>query len=144
MSDYVLIDGDTVNFDPAFGAAIVTVQPGTLVASGPGTLDGKPLCVLGDEGSVAVRGCQYMTPQYSIPGVGTLEIAALAADQQALRSSTGGVKLMLVGSKFTARFTVQTPAQQPPPGPGSPIPDATPQYVGTGSFSTHNTKLRGV
>lgn len=144
MADHVLIDGDQAIFDVGFGAATVTVLPGVLVASGPATLGKRRLCVVGDEASVSVPGCMYVTGQHTIPGVGTLEIAGLAGDQQARKSKTGKTALMLVGSKFTARFSVNTPAQQPPPGPGSPIPDGTPQYSGTGSFVTANTKFRGV
>lgn len=140
--DYVLIDGDMAIFQPAFGAATVVVQPGTLTASGPATLLGKKKCVVGDESSVSVKGCMYTTASHPIPGTGTLEIAALAGDQQATKSNTGGKKLMLVGSNFTARFSVQSPAQQPAP-PGPNVPDATPQYSGQGSFVTTNTKFRG-
>ncbi len=51
--------------------------------------------------------------------------------------------MLLKGSTFKAKFQVMTPAQQPPPGPGPPIPDATPQYSGTGSFITTNLKVKG-
>ena len=141
--DYVLIDGDQAMFQPSFGPATVIVQPGKLTASGPATLVGKKLCVDGDERSVSVPGCMYTTPQYSIPGSGTLEIAALAGDQKASKTQSGSENLLLVGGSFTARFKVQSPAQQPPPGPGSPTPDATPEYSGSGSFLTTNTRFRG-
>lgn len=140
--DYVLIDGDTVNFQATFGAATVTVPPGTITATGPATLGGKKICIVGDEKSVVLSGCPYTTASHSTPGTGTLEIASLAIDQQAQKTSTGGTKVMLVGSSFTAKFTVQSPAQQPAP-PGPPVPDATLQYSGTGSFTTTNVKLRG-
>jgi len=134
VSDFILIDGDLANFQPTFGAATVVVRPGTITASGPAKVAGKLACVAGDEGSVSVPGCLYLTGQYAIPGTGTLTIAALAGDQQAGTSATGGKKLLLKGSTFTARFSVMVPAQQPPPGPGAPIPDATPSYSGSGSF----------
>lgn len=140
--DYVLIDGDMANFQPTFGAATVVVRPGTLTASGPATASGKKICIVGDEKSVSVPGCVYTTPSHSIPGTGTLEIASLAGDQQAQKTSTGSTKVMLVGSSFTAKFTVQSPAQQPAP-PGPPVPDPMSQYTGTGTFVTTNTKLRG-
>jgi hypothetical protein len=138
--DYVLIDSDKAIFLPSFGAATVVVQPGTLKATGPATLSSQKLCVAGDEKSVSVAGCMYTTPSHSIPGTGTLEISALAGDQQVGKVSTGSTKLLCVGSQFTAKFTVQQPAQQPTSGP--PVPDATPQYSGNGSFKTSNTKLR--
>ena len=143
MTDFILIDDDLVNFMPNFGATIVVVQPGRLKGSGPATINGKKICVDGDEKNVSVPGCSYMTPQYSIPGTGTLKIAMLAGNQKATKTRTGGKMVLLKGGTFTAKFEVQSPAQQPPPGPGSPIPDATPQYSGSGTFSTTNTKCQG-
>lgn len=140
MGDFVLVDGDLAIFMPAFGAAIVIVMPGTLRGSGPMKSGGKSACVDGDEASVSVPGCVYMTPQYSIPGSGTLAIAALAGDQLAPTSSTGGKKLMVKGSQFTAKFSVQAPAMQPTAGP--PVPDATPQYSGQGMFQTFNINVK--
>jgi len=141
MADYVLIDGDKAMFDPTFGAATVVVQPGTLTASGPATLSGKKLCVAGDEKSVSVPGCSYIAGAFSIPGTGTLEIASLAGDQTAQKTSTGSTKVMLVGSAFTASFSVQSPAQQP--SAPSPVPDPSPKYSGTGRFLTTNVKIKG-
>lgn len=143
MPDFILIDGDLANFMPNFGAAVVTVRPGVLEASGPATLNGKKLCVDGDEKQVSVPGCPYYTAQYSIPGTGTLKIEALAADQKAQKTSTGDKLVLLKGSLFTAAFEVQAPAMQLPPGPGSPTPDATPKYTGQGSFQTTNIKFQG-
>ena len=143
MADYILLDGDKANFMPNFGAAVVVVKPGDLKASGPATLNGKKVCIDGDEKSVSVPGCMYMTPQYSIPGTGTLKIQSLAGDQKAKHTKSGGKVMLLKGSNFTAKFEVQSPAKQPPPGPGSPIPDATPQYSGSGMFITTNTKFQG-
>lgn len=143
MADLILIDGDKANFLPNFGAAVVVVRPGDLSGSGPATLNGKSLCVEGDETQVSVPGCTYVTPQYSIPGTGTLKIAELASDQVATKTKTGDKAVLLKGSTFTAKFEVQSPAQQPPPGPGSPIPDATAEYSGSGTFTTTNTKYQG-
>ncbi len=142
MSDYLLIDGDIVLFMPNFGAALVVPQPGNLKGSGPATLNGKKICVDGDEKEVSVPGCVYTTPQYSIPGTGTLKIDALAGDQKATKSKTGGKAVLLKGSQFTANFEVQSPAQQPTPA--GPVPDPTLQYGGgTGMFNTMNFKFQG-
>lgn len=142
MGDYVLVDGDLALFGPGFGVATVLVLPGRLSGSGPLRVTGKRACVDGDEGSVSVPGCMYTAPPYVIPGSGTLAISALAGDQLAPTSRTGGVKLMVKGSQFTAKFSVQSPAMQPPPGPGSPIPDASPEYSGSGSFQTTNLTVK--
>lgn len=129
---------------PTFAPAIVVVQVGRLEGSGPATIRGRKICVDGDESKLAVPGCAYMTPQYSIPGTGTLKIALLGADQKARRTWTGGKLVLLKGSTFTARFEVQSPARQPPPGPGSPVPDSTSHYSGKGMFVTTNRKFMGV
>jgi hypothetical protein len=142
MGDFVLIDGDQALFVPAFGSATVVVQPGRLTGSGPLKVSGKRACVSGDEGSVSVPGCAYAAPPYVIPGTGALAISALAEDQLAPTSKTGGVELMVKGSQFTAKFSVESPAMQPPPGPGSPIPDSMTEYSGSGSFQTTNTEMK--
>ena len=143
MSDFIIIDGDQAVFQPTFGAATVVPQPGQIVASGAATLNGVKVCIEGDESSVEVQGVTYFTPQYSIPGTGTLVIDSLASDQVATHSNSDGTALILKGSNFTAKFQVQSPAQQPPPGPGSPIPDSSTEYGGgQGSFVTTNTKFK--
>lgn len=140
MSDFVLVAGDKAVFMPMFGAAVVVVQPGTLQGSGPATLDGKKVCVDGDEKRVRVAGCAYLTSQHPISGTGTLTIDALAGDQKATKATTGGKALLLRGGSFTAKFQVQSPAQRPTPA--GPEPDASPQYSGTGTFLTTNTKFQ--
>jgi hypothetical protein len=139
MTDFVLIDGDQVVFLPAFSPAIVVVQPGKLAGSGPATVNGKAICVDGDESKVSVPGCAYMTPSHPIPGTGTLKIAALAGNQKATKTKTGGKPVLLKGAMFTAKFEVQSPAQQPTPT--GPVPDGSPQYSGQGQFVTTNTKV---
>lgn len=139
MTDLVLMDGDQVLFLPAFSPAIVMVQPGKLAGSGPATINGKAICVEGDESKVSVPGCAYMTPSHSIPGTGTLKIAALAGNQKATHTKTGGKLVLLKGAMFTAKFEVQSPAQQPTPG--GPVPDGSPQYSGQGQFLTMNARV---
>lgn len=141
MPDVVLLDGDQVMFQPTFGAAVVAVRPGRLRASGPATAGGKKMCVDGDEKQVEVPGCTYLTPQFSIPGVGTLKIASLGGDQKAKKTKTGGKAVLVKGSTFTARFEVQSPAKQPM-GSAPPTPDPLPQYSGSGTFVTTNMKFQ--
>ena len=142
MSDFILIDGDMATFLPNFGAAVVVVQPGRLSGSGQANIGGKAVCVEGDESQLSVPGCIYMTPQYSIPGTGTLKISALGGDQKTQKEKCGGKALLLKGSTFTAKFEVASPAMQPPPGPSAPIPDATPQYTGSGMFMPSNATVQ--
>ncbi len=144
MADFIVIDGDKVNFMPNFTPAMVVVQPGDFKGSGPATLNGKKVCVEGDEANVSVPGCMYTTPTHSIPGTGTLKIQKLAPNQKAMKTKTGGKAVLLKGVNFFAVFEVDcaSPARQPRPGPGSPIPDATPKYSGMGTIVTTNTKFQ--
>lgn len=142
MADFVLITGDKAMFIPAFGAAVVVVQPGTLTGSGQSNAAGQVVCVDGDESSVVVPGCAYIAGPHVIPGTGTLTIDSLGGDQVATKTSSGGTKVMLKGSTFTAKFQVSSPAQQPQP-PAPPKPDSTPEYSGQGSFTTTNVSVKG-
>lgn len=143
MSDTILIDGDLADFLPLVGVTVVIPQPGKLTATGKATINGKQICVDGDEASVKVENCVYFTPIYSIPGKGTLKIKALAGDQLAQKTHSGGKAMLLKGSLFDSVFEVATPAKQPPPGPGAPQPDQTPSYSGKGSFTPANTIFTG-
>jgi hypothetical protein len=139
--DYVLIDADQALFEPTFGAAMVVVRPGMLRGSGPASLNGKRLCVVGDEASATVKGCLYSSGTYPIPGVGSLEVASLGSNQRTRTIQSGGQQLLLVGGSFTARFRVESPAQQPTAA-GAPIPDPMATYTGKGRFLTTNRILR--
>ncbi|WP_017303714.1 hypothetical protein [Spirulina subsalsa] len=141
MSDFILTTGDLAMFNPTFGPAIVTVRPGNLSGTGKMKINQKLVCIDGDEKTVIVPGCPYMTPVYNIPGVGILSIASLAPNQKALRVKSNHKPVLLKGGTFNAKFQVLVPAQQPTPG--GPVPDATPQYAGTGSFVTTNFRVKG-
>lgn len=138
MSDYILMEGDKAIFDQAFGAAVVVVQPGTLVATGPTTINGKKVCVQGDESKVSVPGCAYTTPVFSNAGTGTLKISVLAANQVATKTNSGNKAVLLVGSKFQAQFDVMAPATN-----AAGVGDTLTMYPGTGSFTTTNTLFTG-
>lgn len=146
MEDFVIVDGDWVQFLPAFAPANVVVQMATISATrfppslaGYFTVNGKAPCVEGDEQRVMVPGCVYMTPQFSIPGTGTLKIESLSPTQFAQNTRIGGKRVILRGMQFPARFDVQMPARQPPVGPVPPIPDPMPSYRGFAMFVTTNT-----
>lgn len=143
MADFVLIDGDTVTFVPAFGPANVIVQPGKIKGTGPAKLKSKKVCVAGDEKKVKVQNCAYTALDFIIPGMGTLKIEALGGDQKAQKTKSGGKLVLLVGQQFTAVFEVQSPAKKQPPAPGPLIPDPMKKYSGQGMFTTTNTVLTG-
>lgn len=139
--DLIIMDGDTVNFIPVCGAAIVTVKPGKMKASGKTTLNGKKACVEGDEKNVAVSGCSYMTPTFPVPGTGTLKIKKLASDQLTQKAKSGKKPLILKGVLFDSVFEVQSPAKLVVPG-SPPQQDAAPTYAGKGRFISSNKKIK--
>jgi hypothetical protein len=139
MPDFILTEGDKANFLPTFGMAVVVVKPGSLQGSGLATINGKKMCVKGDETAVEVSDCPYISVQYPISGMGTLKIAKLAADQIAKKTKTGGDLVLLRGGQFTAVFQVSTPAKHP-----SGLQDiAKKEYSGKGTFMNTNKKIKG-
>lgn len=134
MSDFILVTGDLAIFNPIFGQATVTVLPGVITGSGKATISKKIICIDGDEKTVIVPGCPYVTPIFTIPGVGTLLIESLATDQKARRVKSSRKPVLLKGSTFKAKFQVIVPA-----GNGA---DLTPYYMGSGTFVTTNVRVR--
>lgn len=139
MTDFVLIDGDKAIFEPSFGAAIIIPMPGTISGTGDAmTVSGKTVCIEGDESSVEVSGVAYTAGPYATPGTGTLTISALADDQKATNLKVNNKAVLLVGSSFTAKFSVNSGAVNPNSG----VLDSTPEYSGKGSFTTTNSILK--
>jgi hypothetical protein len=141
MSNFAVVDGDTVTFDASSfaPAATVTTKPGTISGTGSKLQSGAKVCVAGDEGSVSVKGVSYQTLTFTTAGSGTLSIASLGSDQTAQKLTVDTKKVILVGTKFNATFTVVTPASVTV-GTVTTM-DKTATYSGTGEFVTGNTKL---
>jgi len=130
MSNFIVIDGDRIQFIPQFDDSTVAVQPGTISGTGHATISGKKVCLTNDITSVTVAGVSYITAAYPFPGTGTLTIRSLRADQQKnWCQSTSPV--IVVGATFIAQFQTTVPAKAPPP---ASTPDPTPLREGTGSI----------
>ncbi len=139
MADFIIIDGDQVNFLPSFGSAIIVPIPGTISGSGEATFNGKKVCIEGDEGSVEVANVPYIAPPY-IGGMGTLKIVSLGSDQVAGHTNSGGKKVILKGSMFDAKLEVTSKGSDPVSG----SPDPMSEYSGgKGMFINSNIKLNG-
>lgn len=142
--DTIIMDGDQVVFQPLMGAAIISVKPGKMIASGKTTLNAIPVCVAGDEKKVEVPGCDYLTATHLKPGKGTLKIDALAANQLTVKAKSGQKSIILKGGQFDAVFEVQVPAEdiKPVASGGAPIPDSTASYAGKGQFIPSNATIK--
>src|SRR3954453_22236395 len=97
MSDFVVLDGDMALFLPTFGPATVVVRPVQVSGSGPAKAGGRAICVEGDGTRVQLEPCSYITPQFSISGVGTVKIQSLSLNQKATKTRTGQKPALLVG-----------------------------------------------
>lgn len=134
--DFVLATGDQAIFATSFPPATVVAPPGVLSGSGRGTIDGRIVCVQGDEASAIVAAAAYFTPTFPRPGVGMLRITALAPDQISTKATSGGCAVLLRGSRFQAQLQVLAPASN------DVSADVVPVYFGSGSFLTVNAKAQ--
>lgn len=143
MVDNYILTGDQVVFLPNFGSAIITPIPGVIIGSAAKmTVNSKPVCLQGDEKKVVVSGVAYINGSFAIPGVGTLTIEALGGDQTSKKTTVEGKPPIVMGTMFTAKFTVMTPAQMPTPS--GTQPDGVPMFTGQGMFvPTNMTVLDG-
>ncbi|MBD2814859.1 hypothetical protein ID850_08795 [Xenorhabdus sp. Flor] len=133
MSETIVTDGDILQFEPNFGNRQVKIpNPGRISGTGHAQVNGKKVCILGDEKRISIS-ATYTTTTHMTPGTGTITITALDSSQQALHC-TSGAALIIKGQKFTAMFTPQSPAinnNVNPPQPDVPAPSS-----GKGSFIT--------
>src|SRR5437870_420880 len=107
MSKFVVVNGDTANFQPACGLATFVPPPPPGTITGSAKLEsGAAVCVEGDESSVVVNGVAYTAGAFTVPGAGTLTIQKLGSDQVAKKLTVGGKGAIVVGSTFDAKFTV--------------------------------------
>jgi hypothetical protein len=134
MSDFVIVDGDTLSVN--FGATVIPQAQGPkpLTGSSPDFfVKSSAACRPGDEIPPSLKGpLTYTEGAYTIPGQGTLTVSPKTTTVL----KNGGLALLLKGAQFSATFTVTTPATNPI---GVPDPLLTKQ--GTASFSTSNTIL---
>jgi hypothetical protein len=136
MSDLIIIDGDTVMFQPSFGAATL-VPPGPMTGTISGSaattqITSKAPCLEGDETKVSVP-CSYMAGSF-LGGTGNLKIDKLNSDQLTKTTTFEGKKVILKGSTFDAVLEVTKQAQD-----SSLSPDGMTKYSGgKGSFVASN------
>ncbi|KVN28366.1 hypothetical protein [Burkholderia ubonensis] len=132
MMSPIVTDGDELKFDPMFGNRQVTLTslPARIAGSGRATVDGKQVCIVGDELKVKLS-ATYITPNFSIAGTGLVTISGLDNDQIA-QDCINGRALITQGSQFDACFTPTKPAEQP--GTPNNILDSMSPSYGKGEF----------
>ncbi|MCC8458339.1 hypothetical protein [Photorhabdus aegyptia] len=128
MSKQLVVDGDTLLFEPLFGNRQVTILgPAIIRGSGHAKIQGKKIVMVGDEKKIQLQ-AQYITPSHPVPGMGMVTIAQLDTSQQ-VNFCRSPATVIAVGQQFIARFTPSQPANNPSSGP-----DITAPSMGKGRF----------
>ncbi|MBS9423159.1 hypothetical protein [Photorhabdus caribbeanensis] len=135
MSERLVVDGDSLLFEPLFGNRLVTLlRPATIRGSGHAQIRGKKIAIVGDEKQLQFQ-AQYITPNHPIPGMGMVIIVQLNANQQA-NFCRSPATVIVVGQQFTAHFIPIQPANGPL-GPDIIIPS-----MGKGRFIANQYIVR--
>ena len=137
--DFIIVTGDMIQVTiPPPTIVPQLMAPVPLVGTGQNVLvGGKPICLEGDELPPSLKApMPYTAPPFVTPGTGTLEITLMPNNKTA--QTENGKKILVKGATFTAKFNVQTPAQQPTPG--GPVPDPVAVKPGTAQFITTNVQ----
>ncbi|MGP3159456.1 hypothetical protein ACTVR5_12475 [Serratia marcescens] len=121
MGDFVVATGDLVIFEPTFGNRTL-LAPAQAVLAGTGhfMVNGKPGCVISDLAKVIVPGVPYMAGNFSVPGVGMIQLVMAGPDQSA-HKVLSGPPVLIKGSECQAMFIPTAPATDPTSG----VPDPT-------------------
>jgi hypothetical protein len=134
MSDFVIIEGDTLAVD--FGETSIpsTKPPQRLSGSSPDFfVKGSRVCRPGDEIPPSLRGpLPYTEKPFTTSGLGLLAVSP----KTTAVLKNGAVPLLLKGTTFGATFKVIDAAKTP-----DGVPDLNLTKQGTASFSTSNTIL---
>lgn len=139
-TNYIMIDANLALFFPPFTNALTVPLPGVLIASSQRVRVNKtPLCLAQDFHSVIVEGVVYISPPFVVPGEGEITIFQIAEDQYTKKVRCNGKPILLKGTIFQAKFTVQAKAKTPPPPSEQ---DPMPEYMGQGIFVNTNVTVR--
>ena len=141
MADFVIKTGDLIKVTILAPAKVPAIaMPVALKGSSESVLvGGAPACLRGDELPTILRTpLAYTAPPYTNPGTGKLTLTLLPANTTQLTEN--GKPILLKGEKFTATFTVTTPATQSTPS--GPQPDPVLTKPGSAEFITTNATVQ--
>lgn len=140
MGDFVVATGDQVIFEPTFGNRTL-LAPAQAVLAGTGRfmVTGKPGCVMSDLTKVVVPGVPYTAGNFTVPGVGMVQLVMAGADQMA-RKVLSGAPVLLKGGECQAMFIPTAPATDP--SSGVPDPTVGVPTPGKGRFLVTQVKVK--
>ncbi|ALL39863.1 hypothetical protein B9T65_00135 [Serratia marcescens] len=139
MGALVVATGDVVIFQPSFGNRTL-LAPAQAVLAGTGRfmVNGKPGCVIGDLAKVVVPDIPYMAGNFSVPGVGMIQLVVAGPDQVA-HKVLSGTPVLIKGSECQAVFIPTAPATDP--SSGVPDPTVGVPTPGRGQFMVTQLKV---
>lgn len=140
MGDFVVATGDMVLFEPTFGNRML-LAPAQAVLAGTGRfmVNGKPGCVVSDLAKVVVPGVPYTAGNFTVPGVGMVQLVMAGPDQTA-HITLSGLPVLLKGSQCQAMFIPTAPAMDP--STGVPDPTLGVPTPGKGRFIVTQVKVK--
>jgi len=120
MGDLVVATGDMVMFEPtSANRTLLAPAQTTLAGSGRAMINGKPVCVISDLAKVVIPGVPYTAGNFSLPGVGMVQMVMAMPDQTA-KKTLSGPPLLLKGGQCQAMFIPTAPATDPTSGTPDP------------------------
>ncbi|MGJ3438311.1 hypothetical protein BSQ98_25615 [Serratia liquefaciens] len=139
MGALVVATGDVVIFQPSFGnRTLLAPAQAVLAGTGQFMVNGKPGCVIGDLAKVVVPGIPYMAGNFSVPGVGMIQLVVAGPDQVA-HKVLSGTPVLIKGSECQAVFIPTAPATDP--SSGVPDPTVGVPTPGRGQFMVTQLKV---
>ncbi|MBU3895417.1 hypothetical protein KH388_22250 [Serratia rubidaea] len=140
MGDLIVVTGDLVIFEPTFAnRTLLAPAQAMLAGSGRFMVNGKPGCLVSDLAKVVVPGVPYSAGNFTVPGVGTVQLVVAGADQRAHKVFSG-LPLLLKGGECQAMFIPTAPATDP--ASGSPDPTVGTPTPGKGRFIVTQMAVR--
>jgi hypothetical protein len=133
MGELMVATGDVVMFEPNFGNRTL-MAPAQAVLAGTGRfmVKGKPGCVISDLAKVVVPGVPYVSGNFTVPGVGLIQLVMAAPDQIG-KQVFSGAPVLIKGGQCQAMFIPTAPATMPPPA-NTPDPTVGVPTPGKGRF----------
>ncbi|QRR07652.1 hypothetical protein FPJ27_37240 (plasmid) [Burkholderia sp. MS455] len=140
MGDLVVATGDLVIFEPTFGNRTL-LAPAQAVLAGTGRfmVMGKPGCVISDLTKVVVPGVPYTAGNFTVPGVGMVQLVMAGPDQVA-KKVLSGPPVLIKGGECQAMFIPTGPATDP--SSGMPDPTVGVPTPGKGRFVVTQVKVK--
>ncbi|MHA1066699.1 hypothetical protein ACR9GP_22715 [Enterobacter ludwigii] len=134
MKSPVIVDGDTVQFNPQFGPRIIAVLLTTIPGRGHATVGMKKVCIAGDEENVKLV-TSYTSGNYLN---GTAEVTINPLNTGHLTNDIVSRSGMILQGQqpFDAKFKVTVPAINPANGTPDPGPTTS---DGKGMFIASQT-----